>query len=78
MVDNESTATHNLLISTETGRYFLYHLLILNYPRLATTSLTTIDIPKFSSSNPDLYSYTNAIKNYIHVHAITNRVYSET
>ena len=64
---------HNLLVFTTSGYYLLYHLLMLKYLNITSTSLTTIDILKFSISKSDFYSYAKVIQN---VQAINEHVRS--
>ena len=77
VVDTKVSIAPNLLLLTETGSEFVYHLLMLKQPKLASTSLTTIDIPTYTYSKSDLYVYAKAVRTCIYVQEVNQQIYTD-
>ena len=75
VVTNEYSEARDLLITTTSGSEFLFQLLMIKHPKLASVSLATVDIPSYSTTKC-LYKYAKAINNYIEVERINKRLYS--
>ena len=76
VIDKEFTEAVYILSATNSASEYLYHLLIINHPKLSPISLAIIGIPNYSTSKC-LYKSAKALKSYIYVQGINGRTYTD-